>query len=112
MLTMTELTDLEICKRIAEIEGIDYSFHKAVNALAYTDEFDEVLWYNPLTDKALCFALIEQWIKEFGIDIHLAYKEHPCTYAVDTGFSVIFNDSLAKAVCLARIEIRKRGDRI
>ena len=55
---MSELTDLEICKRIAEIEGIDYSFHKAVNALAYTDEFDEVLWYNPITDDALLNQLI------------------------------------------------------
>ena len=93
------MTDLEICKSIAEIEGIHVS-----NA--------ECGMYDPLTDKALCFDLIEMWVEEFDMDIHRAYKEHSCTYAVDTGFSVIFNDSLAKAVCLARIEINKRGDRI
>ena len=107
------MTDLEICKRIAEIEGIsEYRFINYCNA-EYDDEcrLISVDHYNPLTDKALCFELIEKWVEEFGIDIHRAYKENSRTYAVDTGFSVIFNDSLAKAVCLARIAISKRGGR-
>ena len=109
------MTDLEICKRIAEIEG-EFTKCKdwSVNMCAQLEFGDGANWkeYNPLKDKALCFDLIEMWVEELGIDIHRAYKEHTCTYAVDTGFSVIFNGSLAKAACLARIEINKRGDRI
>ena len=89
------MTNLEICKRIAELEGIHVS-----NANAGM--------YDPIEDKDLCFDLMEQWIKEFDIDVHRAYTAHPCTYAVDTGFSVIFNDSVSKALCLARIAIYER----
>ncbi len=100
------MTDLEICKRIARIEYPLCTLEWCKDTLFLHDEI-----YNPLTDKALCFELIEKWVEEFGIGIHGAYKEHQRTYAVDTGFSVIFNDSLAKAVCLARIAISKRGGR-
>jgi hypothetical protein len=109
------MDNITICKRIAEIEGYHVSTDvKPSCGSAYANIYPNNCYgnYNPLTDKALCFDLIEQWVEEFGIDIHRAYKEHPCAYAVDTGFSVIFNDSLAKAACLARIEINKRGDRI
>ena len=43
---MNELTDIEICKKIAEIEGVGYLVSNN-NRL-----------YNPLTDKALCFDLM------------------------------------------------------
>ena len=106
------MNNLEICKRLAEIEGVQHQLEMedTPSCYVYSDHLNKE--YNPLTDKALCFDLIEMWVEEFDMDIHRAYKEHSCTYAVDTGFSVIFNDSLAKAVCLARIEINKRGDRI
>ncbi len=103
------MNDLEICKLIAEIEGVDYEVNHWGDVVSTNVGLRKL--YNPLTDKALCFELIEKWVEEFGIDIHRAYKEHHCTYAVDTGFSVIFNDSLAKAACLARIAISKRGGR-
>lgn len=58
---MSELTDLEICKRIAEIEGFDYQvieplFPNRGAHIAVGDNLPRT--YNPLTDKALCFELM------------------------------------------------------
>lgn len=106
------MKDLEICKRIAEIEGYYVSTDvKPSCGSAYANIYPDNCFgnYNPLTDKALIFSLMEQWIEEFDIDVHRAYEKHACIYAVDTGFSVVFDDSLAKALCLARIAIRQRG---
>tara|TARA_R110002051_G_scaffold301683_1_gene369645 strand:+ start:740 stop:991 length:252 start_codon:yes stop_codon:yes gene_type:complete len=82
------MTDLEICKRIAEIEGIsDYIF---IN-------YD----YNPLTDKALCFDLMvkhkvdtEWWGDELGAYIPVNDGE-------------IHDKNPQKAICLAIIEAHK-----
>jgi len=97
------MTDLEICKSIAEIEGLDYTVNNWNDV--FIEKWGLRKFYNPLTDKALIFSLMEKWLEEFDIDVSVAYKELRCTYAVYTGFSVVFNDSLAKALCLARIEI-------
>jgi hypothetical protein len=105
---MNKLTDLEICKRIAEIEGIDYSFHKAVNALAYTAEFDEVLWYNPLTDDALCFQLMVKY--DMPPMKSGAPNLYECVFDMDralSGAGIICDESPNKAICLAIIEARK-----
>jgi hypothetical protein len=60
---MNELTDLEICKRIAEIEGAKetlYSYSSFNKAKELTAVFDSSTHfdYNPLTDDALCFRLM------------------------------------------------------
>ena len=101
------MANLRICKRIAEIEGeCIEAIHGDVLFISRTEDV-----FNPVEDKALCFDLMEKWVKEFGIDVHRAYTAHAYTYAVDTGFSVIFNDSLPKAICLARIAIYERRGR-
>ena len=54
---MSDLTDLELCKRIADIEGLTVE----VGALGVYGPEDENGWcqeYNPLTDKALLFDLM------------------------------------------------------
>ena len=84
---MSELTDLEICKRIAEIEGVELflTYDKALNKKVLVNTYMDkgVKWhhaaeseecfftrvysmpseykkafYNPLTDDALCFQLM------------------------------------------------------
>lgn len=62
------LTDLEICKRIAGIEGIDVKVNiKRTNLLdvnnpldidSHSRVFGGYKEYNPLTDDALCFRLM------------------------------------------------------
>ena len=51
------MTDLEICKRIAEIENINWYEHKGkvFTAKSYNKE------YNPLTDDGLCFKLMVKY---------------------------------------------------
>ena len=63
---MSELTDLEICKRIAEIEFndlIDYYEHEfdgiCIDKPMCGMVFREA--YNPLTDDALCFQLMVKY---------------------------------------------------
>jgi len=59
---MTELTDLEICTRIAEIEGLIISNHKVAENDLWVhighNEDSSVTLLDPLTDKALCFDLM------------------------------------------------------
>ena len=63
---MDKLTDLEICKRIAEIEGAKetlYSYSSFNTPKELTAVFDSrtVFNYNPLTDDALCFKLMVKY---------------------------------------------------
>lgn len=73
---MEELTDLEICKKIAEIEGV--KAHEFRGSIVLSEDYNEVVnsvasgryspeqvakliarWeYSPLTDDALCFQLM------------------------------------------------------
>lgn len=55
---MSNLTDLEICKRIAEIEGIDHHIEMpdTINAYIYSEQLNKE--FNPLKDDGLCFRLM------------------------------------------------------
>jgi hypothetical protein len=61
---MSELTDLEICTRIAEIEGLnDFTYFEDVNGERQLSVNKN--HFNPLTDKALCFDLMVKHEMEF-----------------------------------------------
>ena len=74
---MKELTDLEICKRIAEIEGKSYWVNATGEGLCMNyiegKRASKVLYYNPLTDDALCFRLM---LKH---EVSLTYGEYAVT---------------------------------
>ena len=58
------MNDLEICKAIAEIEGIDVTvgYVNTTYSIIYTTNLKgENNEYNPLTDDALCFRLMEKY---------------------------------------------------
>ena len=101
---MSELTDLEICKRIAEIEGIDFQIqNKKIlpkdPANAIKDKLTDV--YNPLTDKALCFDLMVKhdiWLSSVRSNKFLA------TYSLCRGIEC---QNPQRAICLAIIEVNK-----
>lgn len=87
---MTELTDLEICKRIAEIKGVYFDINAGMerhqsNHDSFSRDmktgvtnpyaiksFDEI--YNPLTDDALCFQLMVKY------KIKVMYESNPNYY--------------------------------
>ena len=78
---MNELTDLQICKRIAEIEGHETlpcdEYQEGDFYIVINDHGED---YNPLTDDALCFQLMVKYV---------------------------YDDSPNKAICLAIIEAHK-----
>ncbi len=109
---MKELTDLEVCKRIAELEGhIFDDGGKYFRCMLL--KFDKVVGYidyNPLTDDALCFTLS----KKYNVCI-MHHEEYSTARIWDdpednpiADFSDINNDtSLNKAICLSIIEANK-----
>ncbi len=85
------MTDLEICKRIAEIEKIHVS-----NA--------ECGMYDPLTEKALCFDLMVK----YKVEIEWCGNECATWIYNEDGYpeyKVLHHDgTLQQAICLAIIE--------
>ena len=105
---MNELTDLEICQRIAEIEGRVISgvgslnvFVKCEPSLIGNEQYD------PLTDDALCFKLMVKY------EVSLTYGE----YAVNAEILIEKEDGEhsfstqaycpRRAICLAIIKSKE-----
>jgi len=117
------MDDLDICKRIAEIEGIEGNIYEAVrlseqwsnNAgtglITSPQSFIDI--YNPLTDDALCFQLMVKY------KIKVMYESNPNYYhaskVVHTQgkkpFRIGESDSNPnKAICLAIIKSHKESN--
>lgn len=96
-----ELTDLEICKQVAEIEGEDckVNFQNIlVRIIPLGDTGTTNNCYDPLSDDGLCFRLM---LKH---DIKLSRnrdKEYVAMYSHCRGAD---DESPNKAICLAIIE--------
>tara|TARA_R110000764_G_C10804545_1_gene359442 strand:+ start:26 stop:334 length:309 start_codon:yes stop_codon:yes gene_type:complete len=99
---MNELTDLQICKNIAEIEcaKIDVLGGKAILDEMIGGVRIRLTEYNPLTDDALCFQLM--------IKHKLEVWEHNGKWLVGHNLrNTIHNENPNKAICLAIIEAHK-----
>ena len=116
------MTDLEICKAVAEIVGIKYKIDAAMESVAVCrgdlvpsgtsitslQTFDEI--YNPLTDDALCFRLMVKHSIEFSPSWQEVRSDGRKPYgAYKVGGDQIFrrSDSPNKAICMAIIEANK-----
>ena len=101
------MTDLEICKRIAEIEDVQHQVEMegTPNCYIYSEELNEE--FNPLTDKALCFDLMVKYDVVFLDDEAYAGCESGAGpesggyYCEGYGVST---SSPQRAICLAIIE--------
>jgi hypothetical protein len=101
-----ELTDLEICKRIAEIEGecIEYLY----NDVLFISRTEDV--YNPLTDDTLCF----KFCYDEGILVKKSYDKvngrvvwsgkYYAQHPENRGRGTI-DENPNKAVCLEKIKV-------
>lgn len=71
---MSELTDFELIKEIAAIEGV-YVFSAPWNkeVLLYNSSDTEVKEYNPLTNKALLWDLMVKHKHDLDMDDHFMY---------------------------------------
>tara|TARA_R110000803_G_scaffold31229_2_gene69858 strand:+ start:720 stop:1052 length:333 start_codon:yes stop_codon:yes gene_type:complete len=105
---MNKLTDLEICKRIAEIEKLPHHLEEGMNDkfINTSTIYGDVCEYNPLTDDALIFNLAFTHKVKIDYFDECVYLANPRTLA-----SYRFNKneiaSLRKAICLAIIETHK-----
>jgi hypothetical protein len=108
---MSELTNLEICKRIAEIEGHETlplsEYQKGDFYIVINDHGEG---YNPLTDDALCFQLMVK----YDCDLISPYRPNNDThwecqiFTEDCADAVgVYDDSPNKAICFAIIEAHK-----
>ena len=92
---MSDLTDLEICKKIAEIEGVKIEIVGDHTVEMITPFHQRI--YNPLTDDALCFQLL----KKYRLEIETSPTHFQAYFTVSRG---VTDTSLNKAICLAIIE--------
>jgi hypothetical protein len=116
---MNELTDLEICQRIAEIEGVTDTVNVAIEAISnqkYNSifnpnnitsppTFDDI--YNPLTDDALCFKLMVKY--KITVEFTRYYESLKSNtikaFYNDVGYGSYIRDiNPNKAICLAIIK--------
>ena len=86
------MDDLEICKRIAEIENYRGWEKMSTRGIAGV--------FNPLTDDALCFRLMVKYKMDF-----IPY--YPDEYRAQIKNTYVVNKSPNKAICLAIIEANK-----
>ena len=113
---MNKLTDLEICKRIAEIEGVKFivsSGKIAADAFQVHDLFSCAhmgFTFNPLTDDALCFKLMnkhEACVHYGSGDVFICGGDNFDGCLSLQSFDVDDKKTLNKAICLAIIEAHK-----
>ncbi|MCP4987614.1 MAG: hypothetical protein GY928_16610 [Colwellia sp.] len=124
------MNDLEVCKRIAGIEGVELErlrgdflinknapFGSLVNAMQSfascktTESFKAAQYrykeylYDPLTDDALCFKLMVK----YKVNMSWLWEENDGTphyqaYISEDSSDVAYNKSPNRAICLAIIE--------
>jgi hypothetical protein len=104
---MNNLTDLEICKRIAEIEGIKVTVaHKRTSyaSLYLSNDIGDRKGYSPLTDDALCFQLMNKYC----VDLQCYENDSgKLMYWIANEYFLGDYENPNKAICLAIIEIYK-----
>tara|TARA_R110000787_G_scaffold167889_2_gene280863 strand:+ start:8257 stop:8580 length:324 start_codon:yes stop_codon:yes gene_type:complete len=105
------MDNLTICKKIAEIEGVEFCIQNGwvlpenpaeTNISKMTDV------YNPLTDDALCFQLMLKY--DMPPMKSGAPNLYECVFDMDralSGAGIICDESPNKAICLAIIEAHK-----
>ena len=112
---MDTLTDLDICKRIAEIEDqILYEDNLVMDyELCAKTGYDEYREYDPLTDDALCFQLAKKY------NVNIMHHEECSTARIwddpednpIADISTINNDTdLNKAILLCIIKSKENSN--
>ena len=103
---MSKLTDLEICKRIAEIDGTAVHEHKSVLSGFVLLNSESYETYNPLTDDSLCFKLMVNHYIEIGL-YGTWYGCFKGDKPKGSDGCLSYELNINKAICLAIIEAHK-----
>jgi hypothetical protein len=101
---MNELTDLQICQRIAEIEGYKKTGTVWGECVIVSTE-DDTTSFNPLTDDALCFKLMVKHSIRVEPENCSAWTNNDDGYPQ---YEVIHcKGTINKAICLAIIKSKE-----
>ena len=110
------MNDFQICKRIAEIEGVVHAVSRSMLnefkvVIPLTDEREPQKDYNPLTDDALCFQLMNKY------KVSVDHEDGMCGVLVKVSQTnhweylgnICYDKDVTinKAICLAIIEAHK-----
>ena len=109
---MNKLTDLEICVRIAEIEGAVETLYSTLKPKSLTAVFDNrtSFDYNPLTDDGLISKLMDEYevCVHYGVGyVFICRKGGSGGCLSIKSFDVNDKSTRKRAVCLAIIESHK-----
>ena len=108
-MVMNELTDLQICQRIAEIEGKSHWTHGTGEGVCINyiegNRDSTVLYYNPLTDDALCFRLMIKY--KISLIQHQNNTTVYCIWDHDEKHATNTMTDAKRAICLAIIESKE-----
>ena len=102
------MTDLEICKKIAEIylRKESYALQARGERLFYCHNQQSIEWkeFNPLTDKALCFDFaVELMMQILHVDLPTSGER---VFYVKVGENITgYCTAPERAVCMAKIGV-------
>ena len=102
------LVRYEICKRIADIEGVQYTVENPQFGIEHLQPVDDIeSIYNPLTDDALCFQLMVKY--EVNVDSYLGVTSISSDYTNKPNIAQVsyMDYTINKAICLTIIEANK-----
>lgn len=115
------MTDLEICQRIAEIQnanwmqaypGTKQEFVGLISENDFCGTPPELIGeFNPLTDKALCFYLMEKYQIEVRHEFNQVGYWGKTSKINTCFFPTNINENLSRAICLAIIAKHKGDNR-
>jgi hypothetical protein len=100
---MNELTDLQICQRIAEIEGVKLMPYRQGDRTAFSAGSQTI--YNPLTDDALCFQLMIKY--KISLIQHQNNTAVYCIWNHDQKHATNTMTNPNRAICLAIIKSKE-----
>ena len=96
------MDDLDIGKRIAQIDGVQCQIEQADTTHAYLYSEDLKSEYNPLEDDALCFKLMVKYRIDFST--LEGSGKHYVSWALHGN---LIEENPNKAICIAVIELNK-----
>jgi hypothetical protein len=107
--TVNDLTDLEICKRIAEIECVEHYISDNKKYCMARDKSStyviRYVEYNPLTDDALCFKLMVKY--KISLIQHQNNTAVYCIWDHDEKHATNTMTNPNRAICLAIIKSKE-----
>ena len=101
---MNKLSDLELCKKIAEIEGYESDHIDITIGVIWVLDGHAASEFNPLTDDALCFQLMVKYKIQFMPSKFTPRCDGRKQFGAVSDDLILRSNNPNKAICLAIVE--------